>query len=91
MSIIKHAIYRHCKGKHYQVLLSNVCHSETLEKMVVYRQLYGDFREWTRPQKMFEEEIAHKKPRFQFICKYEIEMECQKDVDLFNFINDSFV
>lgn len=49
-------IYRHYKGKSYEVLYS-ARHSETLEHMVVYRALYGDFGLWVRPLKMFLEEV----------------------------------
>lgn len=40
----------------YQVLhIAN--HSETLEKMVVYKALYGEGEIWVRPASMWEEEI----------------------------------
>jgi cyclomaltodextrinase len=48
--------YRHYKGKDYEVLYT-ATHSETLEKMVVYKQLYGDHSIWVRPYEMFVEEI----------------------------------
>jgi hypothetical protein len=32
-------------------------HSESLEDMVVYRALYGDFKLWIRPLKMFLDNI----------------------------------
>lgn len=51
-------IYRHYKGKEYE-LIDVVIHSETLEKMVLYRPLYeneiGGL--WIRPYEMFFEEI----------------------------------
>lgn len=52
-------VYRHFKGNYYFV--ENVAyHSETQERMVVYKPLYN--REdsktlWVRPEKMFLEEI----------------------------------
>ncbi|MBE6779946.1 MAG: DUF1653 domain-containing protein [Ruminococcaceae bacterium] len=49
--------YRHFKGNEYEVLaIAN--HSETLEKMVVYKALYGDGEIWVRPLSMWEEEIT---------------------------------
>ena len=32
-------------------------HSETEERMVVYKALYGDGGIWVRPEKMWEEEV----------------------------------
>ena len=47
-------IYRHYKGNEYEVIgIAN--HSETLEKMVVYRDLYGDGELWVRPLSMWDE------------------------------------
>jgi hypothetical protein len=48
--------YKHYKGKKYQVL-DVVKHSETLEELVLYKQLYGDYSLWVRPLNMFNEEI----------------------------------
>lgn len=45
--------YRHFKGNEYEVL-AIATHSETLEKMVVYRALYGEGGIWVRPLEMFE-------------------------------------
>ena len=44
--------YRHYKGKEY-VVLGVASHSETLEKLVVYRADYGDRGLWVRPLAMF--------------------------------------
>ena len=46
------AKYRHFKGKDYLVLYV-ARHSETLEQMVVYQQLYGTNGIWVRPLDMF--------------------------------------
>ena len=49
--------YRHFKGNEYEVLaIAN--HSETLEKMVVYKALYGEMEIWVRPLSMWNEEIT---------------------------------
>lgn len=53
---IKPGIYRHFKGKRYQVLCI-ASHSETLEPMVVYRALYGDGGTWVRPASMWLETV----------------------------------
>ena len=49
--------YRHFKGKEYEVLCV-ARHSETLEEMVVYRALYGDFGVWVRPASMWNETVV---------------------------------
>ena len=52
-------VYRHFKGNYYFV--ENVAyHSESKERMVVYKPLYNreDKRQlWVRPEKMFLEQI----------------------------------
>lgn len=50
------ARYRHFKGKEYRVLYV-ARHSETLEEMVVYQQLYGEMGVWVRPLQMFLETV----------------------------------
>ena len=49
-------IYRHFKGKRYEVL-GLARHSETLEDMVVYRALYGEGELWVRPLAVFDEMV----------------------------------
>lgn len=48
--------YRHYKGNQYKVL-HVAKHSETLEDMVVYQCLYGDYSIWVRPMEMFLETV----------------------------------
>ncbi len=48
--------YRHFKGNEYLVL-HIAKHSETLEDMVVYQALYGEFGIWIRPLDMFLEQV----------------------------------
>jgi cupin 2 domain-containing protein len=49
--------YRHYKGNEYTVL-GVARHSETQEKLVVYRQEYGDHGLWVRPKRMFMEAVT---------------------------------
>ena len=55
-----HGVYKHFKGGLYLVE-DIIYHSETKEKMVAYRALYGDNRLWCRPYDMFLEEVDHEK------------------------------
>lgn len=48
--------YRHFKGNEYEVI-GVARHSETEEKMVVYKALYGDGELWVRPESMWDETI----------------------------------
>lgn len=53
-------IYRHFKGTEYLV----ICIAkdfETLESLVVYRNLYKPDTFWVRPLKMFLSEVDHEK------------------------------
>jgi hypothetical protein len=62
-------IYQHYKGNLYQ-LLDRCRHSETLEELVLYKALYGDFGLWVRPSSMFFENIildGKSIPRFKFL------------------------
>lgn len=55
-----HGIYRHFKGNFY--LVEDIAyHSETQEKMVIYRALYGNNKLWCRPYNMFLEKVDHQK------------------------------
>ena len=56
MESIKPGRYRHFKGKEYEVL-GVARHSETDEKLVVYRALYGDFSLWVRPVSRWNETV----------------------------------
>ena len=49
-------IYKHYKGNLYMVE-DIIYHSETYEKIVAYRALYGDCRLWCRPCNMFFDEV----------------------------------
>ena len=68
---IETGIYRHFKGNNYQVL-GIVRHSETDERLVLYRPLYGEATDelWVRPLQMFLESVqveGREIPRFTLI------------------------
>lgn len=71
-SLIKPGIYRHYKGKDYQVI-GSARHSENDTRLVLYYPLYGDesAREyWVRPLAMFTEDVmvnGQKVPRFALL------------------------
>ncbi len=61
--------YEHYQGKRYQVL-GVARHSETLEEMVLYKQMHGDEACWVRPLKMFLENVSignQQIPRFRYV------------------------
>lgn len=68
--MIKKGVYRHYKGNLYEVIaIAN--HSETLEKLVVYKALYGEGEIWVRPIEMWDEQVTlndgSKIKRFEFV------------------------
>ena len=69
MSVVIGGKYEHYKGKPYRVL-AIAKHSETLEEMVVYQQLYGEEGVWVRPMGMFLENVeveGKTVPRLRYI------------------------
>ncbi len=70
-AMIKPGLYRHYKGKHYEVI-GCARHSETEEEFVVYRALYGKRGLWVRPLAMFREKVmvnGKPVPRFKRLQK----------------------
>ena len=67
--MIRKGVYRHFKGKDYEVL-GVFTHSETREKFVAYRGLFGKKEEWCRPLSMFAGRVVNgdeSVQRFTFI------------------------
>ena len=62
--MIKPGKYRHFKGNEYEVI-GTAKHSETMEEMVVYRALYGEFGLWVRPASMWEETVERDGKTYQ--------------------------
>ena len=58
-------IYKHFKGDLY-IVEDVAINSETLEKMVIYRALYGDGKLWCRPYDMFLEEVNINGQKYRF-------------------------
>lgn len=66
-------IYKHFKGNYYLVV-DVATHSETEEKCVVYRSLYGNGDLWVRPLDMFLSEVDYNKyPDVKQKYKFELQ------------------
>lgn len=69
MADLEPGLYQHYKGNFYQVI--GLCrHSESLDILVVYQALYGDYGLWVRPLEIFQstvEQNGKQVPRFKFI------------------------
>ena len=54
-------IWRHFKNHLYEIIECPVIHTETNERMVCSRALYGDYMVYVRPLLMFMSEVDRKK------------------------------
>ena len=60
MEVLIGRIYKHFKGDSY-IVEDVVYHSETKEKMVLYRALYGSGLRYVRPYEMFLSKVDKQK------------------------------
>ena len=68
-----HGVYKHFKGDYY-IVEDVATHSETKEKYVVYRALYGNNELYIRPYDMFLSEVDREKyPNVE--QKYRLELQ----------------
>jgi hypothetical protein len=60
MELVIKGIYRHFKGKYY-IVEDVAFDSETMEEVVVYRQLYGEHNLFIRKKEMFLSKVDKEK------------------------------
>ena len=66
-------IYKHFKGDYY-IVEDIAIHSETREKYVIYRQLYGENQVYIRPYEMFLEPVDKEKyPKVEQKYRFELQ------------------
>ena len=65
MDVLIGRVYRHYKGDYY-IVESIAIHSETGEKMVIYRGLYEDGKVYARPYDMFIEKTNKGNQEYRF-------------------------
>src|SRR3989339_1700850 len=89
-------IFRHYKGKLYEVIAPVARHSEDLSEVIVYKALYnspefGKNSVWVRPRAMFQEDVVvdgKKVVRFKKVDPSDID-PLVEDVSLWLTISDS--
>lgn len=73
IEVILNRVYKHFKGNYY--LVENIAiHSETSEKLVIYRELYGDGKLYARPYDLFVSKVDKEKyPNIKQEYKFELQ------------------
>lgn len=65
MEVLVGRVYKHYKGNFY--IVENIAtHSETGEKMVIYRALYEEGKVYARPYDMFIEKTNNGNQKYRF-------------------------
>ena len=82
MKELRPGVYRHFKGGLY-LLLGQACHSETMEKMVVYQALYGERGWWIRPADMWLEKPDDKFSMLKGFSELRVPDGEEREYDLF--------
>lgn len=71
--VIINRIYKHFKGDMY-IVEDIAIHSETLEKLVIYRELYGEGKLYARPYDLFISKVDKDKyPNIKQEFKFELQ------------------
>jgi hypothetical protein len=90
--LVTPGLYKHYKGRIYQVLFS-VRHTETREPFVVYKAIHGR-QTWARPCSMFLEYIESDGGRLPRFSRLSVEEAREKEKlpsqpDLFEYLSSS--
>jgi len=73
MEVLTNRIYKHFKGDYY-IVLDIAIHTETKEKMVIYRSLYENGQLYVRPYNSFISAVdKNKYPQSNQQYKFEIQ------------------
>ena len=73
MEVKRNGVYKHFKGDYY-VVEDVATHSETREKYVIYRSLYGENELYIRPMEMFLSKVDREKyPNVEQEYRFELQ------------------
>lgn len=80
MEVKLKGIYKHFKGDYY-IVEDVAIHSETKEKYIVYRGLYGEGKLYIRPYDMFMSEVDREKyPNVKQKYRFELQEIKSKNI-----------